>query len=87
MYANVKDPRRTDRTVIRGEERNARYLGLEQWFNFQIRPLNVRLFCGWFLVQPSAPRVFDAEGREVITTAGPFLEGKELFLSCQVTGG
>lgn len=42
-----------------------------------------------FVVQPSAPRVFDAEGREVKlnSSAGPFLEGHELFLSCQVTGG
>ncbi|XP_056634796.1 hemicentin-2 [Diorhabda sublineata] len=39
--------------------------------------------------QPSAPRVFDAEGREIKAghPAGPFLEGRELFLSCQVTGG
>lgn len=49
--------------------------------NFQI---NLTL-----VVQPSAPRVFDAEGREVKlnSSAGPFLEGHELFLSCQVTGG
>ncbi|KAJ8976999.1 hypothetical protein NQ317_003425, partial [Molorchus minor] len=41
------------------------------------------------VVQPSAPRIFDAEGREVKANspAGPFLEGHELFLSCQVTGG
>ncbi|KAJ8941646.1 hypothetical protein NQ314_010290, partial [Rhamnusium bicolor] len=40
-------------------------------------------------VQPSAPRIFDTEGREVKlnSPAGPFLEGHELFLSCQVTGG
>ncbi|XP_019764503.2 hemicentin-2 [Dendroctonus ponderosae] len=39
--------------------------------------------------QPSRPRIFDAEGREVKlnATAGPFLEGHELFLSCQVNGG
>ncbi|KAK9880431.1 hypothetical protein WA026_011678 [Henosepilachna vigintioctopunctata] len=39
--------------------------------------------------QPSSPRVFDAEGREIKanSSAGPFLEGEELFLSCQVTGG
>ncbi|XP_072390735.1 neural cell adhesion molecule 1 isoform X2 [Diabrotica undecimpunctata] len=41
------------------------------------------------VAQPSAPRVFDAEGREIKVghPAGPFLEGRELFLSCQVTGG
>ncbi|XP_030745151.1 hemicentin-1 [Sitophilus oryzae] len=39
--------------------------------------------------QPSTPRIFDAEGREVkpSASAGPFLEGRELFLSCQVEGG
>ncbi|CAG9860290.1 unnamed protein product [Phyllotreta striolata] len=41
------------------------------------------------VAQPSAPRVFDAEGREIKIghSAGPFLEDRELFLSCQVTGG
>ncbi|XP_018564247.2 hemicentin-1 [Anoplophora glabripennis] len=41
------------------------------------------------VVQPSAPKIFDAEGREVKLNSptGPFLEGDELFLSCQVTGG
>lgn len=39
------------------------------------------------VVQPSVPRIFDAEGKEILTEAGPFLEGQELFLSCQVTGG
>ncbi|KAG5886152.1 hypothetical protein JTB14_018530 [Gonioctena quinquepunctata] len=41
------------------------------------------------VVQPSAPRIFDAEGREIKVNhpAGPFLEGQEMFLSCQVTGG
>lgn len=39
--------------------------------------------------QPSAPRVFDAEGREINrnSSAGPFLEGEKLFLSCQINGG
>ncbi|KAF7281767.1 hypothetical protein GWI33_004282 [Rhynchophorus ferrugineus] len=39
--------------------------------------------------QPSSPQIFDAEGREVKigVSAGPFLEGHELFLSCQVNGG
>ncbi|XP_050295244.1 nephrin isoform X2 [Anthonomus grandis grandis] len=39
--------------------------------------------------QPSEPRIFDTEGREIKAnaTAGPFLEGHELFLSCQVNGG
>lgn len=40
-----------------------------------------------FTVQPSFPKVFDAQGKEIIREAGPFLEGHELFLSCEVTGG
>ncbi|KAF5299763.1 hypothetical protein FQA39_LY11433 [Lamprigera yunnana] len=39
------------------------------------------------VVQPSPPKIFDVEGKEVISDAGPFLEGSELFLSCQVNGG
>ncbi|XP_018318649.1 hemicentin-1 [Agrilus planipennis] len=39
------------------------------------------------VVQPSPPQIFDSKGREVVDEAGPFLEGQELFLSCQVTGG
>lgn len=39
------------------------------------------------VVQPSEPRIFDAQGHEVQGTAGPFLQGQEMFLSCQVTGG
>ncbi|KAJ3650013.1 hypothetical protein Zmor_021726 [Zophobas morio] len=39
--------------------------------------------------QPSFPRIFNAEGYELKenSKAGPFLEGYELFLSCQVVGG
>ncbi|XP_066142392.1 neural cell adhesion molecule 1 isoform X2 [Euwallacea fornicatus] len=39
--------------------------------------------------QPSKPQIFDAEGKEIRlnSSAGPFLEGEELFLSCQVKGG
>ena len=36
---------------------------------------------------PDEPRIFDAQGKEVANLAGPFREGHELFLSCQVTGG
>lgn len=36
---------------------------------------------------PEEPRIFDAQGKEVANVAGPFREGHELFLSCQVTGG
>lgn len=38
-------------------------------------------------VPPEEPRIFDAQGKEISTMAGPFREGYELFLSCQVTGG
>lgn len=36
---------------------------------------------------PDEPRIFDAQGKEVTSVAGPFREGLELFLSCSVTGG
>ena len=36
---------------------------------------------------PNEPRIFDAQGKEVAALAGPFREGAEMFLSCQVTGG
>lgn len=36
---------------------------------------------------PDEPRIFDAQGKEITTVAGPFREGYELFLSCQVNGG
>lgn len=35
----------------------------------------------------SPPKIFDAEGKLIKSEAGPFLEGHELFLSCQVDGG
>ncbi|KAJ8957743.1 hypothetical protein NQ318_017641 [Aromia moschata] len=41
------------------------------------------------VVQPTDLKIFDVEGRElkINSPAGPFLEGHELFLSCQVIGG
>lgn len=36
---------------------------------------------------PDEPRIFDTHGKEVSTIAGPFREGQEFFLSCQVNGG
>lgn len=39
------------------------------------------------LVQPSPPKIFDVHGDEIVEDAGPFLEGQELFLSCEVKGG
>lgn len=41
----------------------------------------------YFSVPPSEPRIFDDQGRELSSVAGPFKEGSDLFLSCQVTGG
>lgn len=38
-------------------------------------------------VPPEEPRIFDAQGKEISQVAGPFREGYELFLSCQVNGG
>ncbi|XP_011689021.1 PREDICTED: neural cell adhesion molecule 1-B isoform X2 [Wasmannia auropunctata] len=37
--------------------------------------------------QPSKPVIYDAQGREVTGVGGPFLEGYNLVLICQVAGG
>ncbi|XP_011160086.1 hemicentin-2 isoform X1 [Solenopsis invicta] len=37
--------------------------------------------------QPSKPVIYDAQGREVSGVGGPFLEGYNLALICQVSGG
>ncbi|XP_012060705.1 PREDICTED: neural cell adhesion molecule 1 [Atta cephalotes] len=37
--------------------------------------------------QPSKPVIYDAQGREVTGVGGPFLEGYNLALICQVAGG
>ncbi|XP_032596074.1 nephrin isoform X2 [Drosophila grimshawi] len=39
------------------------------------------------VVVPEEPRIFDAQGKEISQLAGPFREGYELFLCCQVRGG
>ncbi|XP_015589781.1 uncharacterized protein LOC107265151 isoform X5 [Cephus cinctus] len=36
--------------------------------------------------QPTAPVIYDAQGREVTGVGGPFLEGYSLILTCQVSG-
>ncbi|XP_031845663.1 motor axon guidance molcule sidestep isoform X2 [Nomia melanderi] len=36
---------------------------------------------------PSKPVIYDAQGREVTGVGGPFLEGYNLALTCQVSGG
>lgn len=42
---------------------------------------------GSLLVPPQEPRIFDAQGKEISHVGGPFREGFELFLCCQVKGG
>ncbi|XP_033218244.1 protein turtle homolog B [Belonocnema kinseyi] len=37
--------------------------------------------------QPSKPTIYDARGKEVKGVSGPFLEGYDLLLTCQVSGG
>ncbi|KAG4079950.1 hypothetical protein HA402_006262 [Bradysia odoriphaga] len=54
------------------------------FFNSATRNLRVNLS---LVVPPEEPRIFDAQGKEISHIAGPFREGHELFLSCQVTGG
>lgn len=38
-------------------------------------------------VPPDTPQIFNSQGEEVGSEAGPFLEGYDLYLSCHVTGG
>ncbi|CAO1422538.1 unnamed protein product [Diamesa serratosioi] len=54
------------------------------YFNSPTRNYRVNLT---LVEAPDEPRIFDAQGKEVATVAGPFREGHELFLSCSVTGG
>ncbi|XP_050084371.1 uncharacterized protein LOC126570566 isoform X2 [Anopheles aquasalis] len=54
------------------------------YFNSPTRNYRVNLTLA---VPPEEPRIFDAQGKEISTVAGPFREGHELFLSCQVSGG
>ncbi|XP_066588707.1 neural cell adhesion molecule 2-like isoform X2 [Prorops nasuta] len=37
--------------------------------------------------EPTSPVIYDAQGREVTGVGGPFLEGYDLLLTCQVSGG
>ncbi|XP_075166464.1 motor axon guidance molcule sidestep isoform X2 [Haematobia irritans] len=53
------------------------------FFNFPTRNYRINLT---LVVPPEEPRIFDAQGSE-ITQAGPFREGYEMFLCCQVKGG
>ncbi|XP_061499740.1 uncharacterized protein LOC1281499 isoform X5 [Anopheles gambiae] len=53
------------------------------YFNSPTRNYRVNLTLA---VPPEEPRIFDAQGKEISTVAGPFREGHELFLSCQVSG-
>ncbi|CRL07814.1 CLUMA_CG020768, isoform A, partial [Clunio marinus] len=54
------------------------------YFNSPTRNFRVNLT---LVENPDEPRIFDAQGKEVTSVAGPFREGHELFLSCSVTGG
>lgn len=44
-------------------------------------------FCFIPKVPPDEPRIFDTHGKEISSMAGPFREGQEFFLSCQVSNG
>ncbi|GAB0094140.1 Immunoglobulin-like domain [Sergentomyia squamirostris] len=55
------------------------------FFNSPTRNFRVNLT---LVVPPDEPKIFDAQGKEVTGgVAGPFREGHDLFLSCQVSGG
>lgn len=46
-----------------------------------------KVFIFIFPVPPDEPKIFDTHGKEVLHVAGPFREGQEFFLSCQVNSG
>ena len=50
-------------------------------------PIHHSHFAFAFTVPPDEPRIFDTHGKEITHIAGPFREGQEFFLSCQVNGG
>ncbi|XP_055908823.1 hemicentin-1 isoform X2 [Eupeodes corollae] len=54
------------------------------FFNSPTRNFRINLT---LVVPPDEPRIFDAQGKEISQVAGPFREGYELFLCCQVKGG
>ncbi|XP_055324550.1 B-cell receptor CD22 [Sitodiplosis mosellana] len=54
------------------------------FFNSATRNSRINLT---LVVPPDEPRIFDTHGKEISTLAGPFREGQEFFLSCQVNGG
>uniref|UniRef100_A0A1B0GE06 Ig-like domain-containing protein n=1 Tax=Glossina morsitans morsitans TaxID=37546 RepID=A0A1B0GE06_GLOMM len=54
------------------------------FFNYPTRNYRINLT---LVVPPEEPRIFDAQGKEISQMAGPFREGYELFLCCQVKGG
>ncbi|XP_030369687.1 nephrin [Scaptodrosophila lebanonensis] len=54
------------------------------FFNSPTRNFRLNLT---LVVPPEEPRIFDAQGKEISQMAGPFREGYELFLCCQVKGG
>ncbi|XP_055373639.1 B-cell receptor CD22 [Condylostylus longicornis] len=54
------------------------------FFNSPTRNFRINLT---LVVPPEEPRIFDSQGKEISQIAGPFREGYELFLSCEVSGG
>lgn len=40
-----------------------------------------------FIVPPEHPEIYDSEGKQLQKTAGPYLEGLSVRLTCIVRGG
>lgn len=57
------------------------------FFTYPSPPRRLILTTRVLTVPPEEPRIFDAQGKEIAQMAGPFREGYELFLCCQVKGG
>lgn len=56
-------------------------------YHFSEASLNRRLYFLSASEKPTKPVIYDAQGREVTGVGGPFLEGYDLLLTCQVSGG
>ncbi|XP_058985575.1 uncharacterized protein LOC109612281 isoform X2 [Musca domestica] len=78
---NPKDSRLQIRDVIPTD--GGVYRCRIDYFNSPTRNYRINLT---LVVPPEEPRIFDAQGNE-IAQAGPFREGYEMFLCCQVKGG
>lgn len=53
-------------------------------YSFLFPQTNLFGFCS---ESPDIPRIFDTQGKEILSVAGPYKEGHDLHLKCSVKGG